>query len=46
MIMKTNACCSNIKFTGRLQGNVLQLLETTLGILLLLCLFAMGYLYA
>jgi hypothetical protein len=43
--MKTHICGNNIKFTNQLQEALLQLAETSLGILLLLCLLIMGYLY-
>jgi hypothetical protein len=44
--MKTHSCGNNIKITSQLQGVLLQLAETSLGILLLLCLLIMGYLFA
>ncbi len=44
--MKTRSFCNNHRMEGREQAVVLQLLETSLGLLLLLCLLLMGNFYA
>jgi hypothetical protein len=43
--MKAHSFCNN-RMEGRGQAAALQLLETSLGILLLLCLLLMGNFYA
>jgi hypothetical protein len=44
--MKAGSFCNNHRMDGRERAVALQLLETSLGILLLLCLLLMGNFYA